>query len=132
MTRKKFLILMIIWLAVSMAVIGFLNLFWETARPFYAEGDIILFSFGREAALDEPEGRELRAALADSRPVGCCTPQTDFGVQIGEYKFYPAADYCPCMEIYKGDKYIGGYEFYNDSSRTLIWNKLSEHFNASE
>ncbi|MCI7767013.1 MAG: hypothetical protein MSJ26_03400 [Oscillospiraceae bacterium] len=47
MTRKKFLAIMIIWLAISMAVIGFFNILWEESKPFNAEGDVILFSFGR-------------------------------------------------------------------------------------
>lgn len=132
MTRKKFLAILIIWFAVCMAVIGFFNLFWEATRPFYAEGDVILFSFGKEVILNEEESAEIRKAIADSRKVGCCTPQGGFGVRIGEYKFCPAADYCTCMEIYKGDEDIGGYYFNSDSSRDIIWEKLSLHFNDPE
>lgn len=127
MTRKKFMAVLIIFTAVYMPLMWLCGIFLKESAPFHAKGCAVVLNRSREVTLSQTETDELLHALSRSRPLGCCTSQKEFGVKIGEYSFYPAADFCPCMDIYKGDTYFGGYEFYDSESFYSVLDKLSVH-----
>lgn len=127
MTRKKFMAALLVFTAISMLIIGICDMLWKTTAPFHAKGCAVVLNHGREVTLSQTETDELLHALSRSRPLECCTSQNEFGVKVGEYSFYPAADFCACMDIYKGDTYFGGYEFYDSESFGSVLDKLSVH-----